>query len=573
MAFEQEFLDELVQKNDIVDVVGEYVPLKENSGRHWGCCPFHAEKTPSFCVQRSKQMYYCFGCKAGGGVINFVMQIEKLSYPETIEFLARRVNMVMPREDSGNYEELKKKRERITEINKTAALIFHDNLLAEGGKDALAYLQNRGISIKTIKKFGLGFAPDSWDSLSKNLQSRGFTESELLEAGLCKKKDRQAYDAFRNRIIFPIINQYSKVIAFGGRVLDDSLPKYLNSPETPVYNKRKNLYAVNLFKKSLPHIVLLEGYMDVISLYANGIQNVAASLGTALTSHQAHLMKRYTDNIYISYDGDSAGQTAAKKACEILENAGFNVRIIHFEDGLDPDDFIRKFGKDGFLKKMKNSRTIADYNIDLIAQKYDLSILDGKTDYSIAATDYISKITDPVIQERAILRIEKETGFSKESLSKRTDKSQKNEQGENKLRKKWNNSANDKINLTEINLLFAILDKPNLIEEVTIEIEDIRDELIRKILSSVNARIKKGILPTYAELVSEFSETESQKISEMLSVPNKINADKQYVLELCVAINKEKKERRRNDLKQKYLSAEGHEKAKILEELNKISKQ
>ncbi len=567
MAFPQEFLDELVLKNDILSVVSAYVPLKENSGRHWGCCPFHGEKTPSFCVQPAKQMYYCFGCKAGGGVVNFIMQIEKLSYPEAVEFLARRANMDMPQESSGNYEDLKLKRNRVGEMNKLAARYFHNNLFSKSGTAALDYLKKRGITLPIVKKFGLGYANESWNDLCSYLGEQGVSDEDMLLSGLAKKKEGKPYDAFRGRVIFPIINQFSSVIGFGGRVLDDSLPKYLNSPETPVFNKRKNLFAANLFSKSLPHIILLEGYMDVISLYANGIPNVTASLGTALTREQAHLLKRYTNNVYISYDGDTAGVAATKKACSILTSVGLNVRIISFDDGQDPDDFIRSFGRTGYIKKMKESRTIADFNLDLIKRDYDMNTLDGKTDYSIAATNYISKIDDGVIAERSLKRLEEETGFSEKALQSRLEK---NGDNENINLKNWNNRTNENTNSAERTLLVSVLNDPSVLKGLEFDFEHIEDVLIKKVILSVNARLKKGILPTYAEIISELSEQESSSVSELCTLEQRETSD---IHSLLRAVCKSSLERQRTKLKERYRVANEGEKAEIISELNRIGKE
>ena len=323
MAFPPAFIDELIARNPIEEVVGQYVPLTRKGGNLFGLCPFHGEKTPSFSVAPEKQIYYCFGCHRGGGVINFIMEQENLSYADAVRFLAKRVGMEVP-EDAA-YRSRYKAQERLWNLCKDAARYFHSQLLSDAGQQARAYLARRGMSPQIVTRFGLGFAPEGWNLLMDAMIRKGYTKEELLEAGLVSKSERKGtlYDRFRNRLMFPIIDLRGNVIGFGGRVMDDSTPKYLNSPESSIFNKRKNLFALNLARKSKQgYMSLTEGYMDAITLYQYGFDCAVASLGTALTQEHAAMLAKYTDQVVLTYDSDAAGQDATRRAIPLLEKTG-----------------------------------------------------------------------------------------------------------------------------------------------------------------------------------------------------------------------------------------------------------
>ena len=363
MRFPPSWLDELRARADIVQIVGQYVQLKKNGRKYWGLCPFHGEKTASFSVDPEKQLFYCFGCKAGGSVIHFVMEIEHLPFPEAVKHLADQLHMPLPQmEADPDYQRRQTQRERLLACNRDAAHFFYETLFTPAGQPMLDYLKRRGVSDGVIRKFGLGAAPNSWDALTRAMQAKGYTTEELQMAGLIVIKDaeeatadrparpRRAFDMFRNRAIFPIIDQYGNVLAFGGRAIENVQPKYLNTSDTPIFNKRLGVYAANLLRKErhLERVVLVEGYMDVVSLTQFGVTGVCATLGTALTSEQAKLLKRFAPMVYLSYDGDSAGQHAILRGLDILEAEGIPARVLDFPDGLDPDEFIRRDGKEGF---------------------------------------------------------------------------------------------------------------------------------------------------------------------------------------------------------------------------------
>ena len=358
--FPDSWMGELLSKSDIASIASEYTLLKPKGKRLWGCCPFHSEKTPSFSVSPDTQLYYCFGCHAGGSVVQFVMEMEKLTYIDAIKYLAQRAGMELPEEvDDDRLRRERAIKERLYAACKAAAMFYHEKLMSPEGKAAQQYLAKRGIDGAIAKKFGLGYAPAGWDNLLKHLTGQGFKKEELISAGLAVKGNREGscYDAYRDRIIFPIINTYKRVLGFGARTMGDDIPKYLNTGDTPIFNKRNNLYAINLQKgQHNADLIMVEGYMDVISLYKAGVKNAVASLGTALTQQQARLIKRFVPRVYISYDGDSAGQNATLRGLDILSKEGLEVRVIVIPDGMDPDDYARKYGgKNTFPSRIRPS--------------------------------------------------------------------------------------------------------------------------------------------------------------------------------------------------------------------------
>ena len=411
-----------------MQVVSGYVSLKKNGRKYWGLCPFHGEKTASFSVDGEAQLYYCFGCKAGGNVFSFLMDMEHLTFSESVEQLAERAHMPLPRmiEDE-DYERRRSQRERLLNANREAARFFHETLFSPAGAASLAYLRKRGLSDGVIRKFGLGAAPEGWDTLTKHLQEKGFSLEELQLAGLtvireavpatedAPAKPRRAFDMFRNRAIFPIIDQYGNVLAFGGRILGKGEPKYLNTSDTPVFNKRKGVFAANLLRKerNLDRVILVEGYMDVVSLTQFGVRGVVATLGTALTNEQARLLKRYAPQVYLSYDGDAAGQHAILRGLEILKEEGVPARVLDFPDGLDPDEFIRRDGPEGFQKLPAIAPEA--YRIRRLKEGMDLSTREGKVEYARKAIAIFAPL-EPVERDGYLRDLAIQTGFSREVL-------------------------------------------------------------------------------------------------------------------------------------------------------------
>ena len=415
--FPSAWLDELYSRTDIVAVVSEYLPLKRDGRRYWGLCPFHNEKTASFSVNPELNLYYCFGCKAGGNVIQFVMEMERCSYPEAVKRLADKARMTLPEmRDDPDYELRRSRNERLYAANRDAARYYHDLLWKPEGKAALDYLHGRGLDDGTIRRFGLGASTDHWDGLTAYLEEKGYTRDELALAGLTVVKGDSAFDMFRSRVIFPIIDQQNRVLGFGGRAMGDAKPKYLNTSDTPVFNKRKGVYAIHLIRKirDLKRVLLVEGYMDVVAITQAGVVGAVATLGTALTNEQARLLKRYAPEIHLAYDGDEAGQHAIERALGILEAEGIPARVLYFPDGLDPDEFIRERGLDAFLNLRPMSAV--SFRMQRLRLQHDLETQEGRTEYAKACAELFRQVRDPVDLENYLETLTVQTGFSREVL-------------------------------------------------------------------------------------------------------------------------------------------------------------
>ena len=425
MSFSESFLTELTERNDIVDVVSGYVRLGKKSGSNlFGLCPFHSEKTPSFSVSPDKQIYHCFGCGKGGGVINFIMEIENLSFPEAVEFLAKRAGMQMPQEENDRES---KKRSRMLSLNRDAARFFYEQLSSPPGEAARAYMAKRRIGGATAKNFGIGFAPDSWDSLEETMREKGYSAFEMFDAGLVRKgKNGGFYDTFRNRLMFPVIDVRGNVIGFSGRILGDGEPKYMNSPETLVFNKSRNLFALNLAKKSKSgYIILSEGNIDVVSLHQAGFDSAVASLGTSLTAEQARLISRYTNQVIIAYDKDGAGIKAAQRAIGILEKLDLKVKVLRLSGAKDPDEFIKLKGADAFRNLLEASENQIDYRLRSVTDKYDLSVDEQKVEFLKDASDLVARLPGSVERQVYAMRVAAMVGISAEVVTKEVERRRK----------------------------------------------------------------------------------------------------------------------------------------------------
>ncbi|MBR1455690.1 MAG: DNA primase [Oscillospiraceae bacterium] len=425
MPFPENFITELVDRSDIVDVVSGYVRLSKRSGANlFGLCPFHSEKTPSFSVSPDKQIYHCFGCGKGGGVISFIMEIENLTFPEAVEFLARRAGMPVP-EQTDDRES--RRRERMLALNREAARWFYAQLSTPAGQSAGAYMAKRRISPATAKTFGLGCAPDGWDGLLRAMEQKGFTGKELFDAGLARRgKNGGYYDVFRNRLMFPVIDVRGNVIGFSGRILGDGEPKYMNSPETPVFNKSRNLFALNLAKKSKSgYIILSEGNIDVVSLHQAGFDSAVASLGTSLTPEQARLISRYTDQVIIAYDNDGAGVKAAQRAIGILEKLDLRVKVLRMSGAKDPDEFIQTKGPEAFRKLLEASENQVDYRLRSVTDKYDLTVDEQKVDFLKEATDLVARLPGAVERQVYAMRVASLAGIGADAVTAEVERRRK----------------------------------------------------------------------------------------------------------------------------------------------------
>ena len=428
MAFPAAFIDELVARNPIEDVVGQYVNLRRSGSNMFGLCPFHGEKTASFSVAPDKGMYYCFGCHKGGGVINFQMEVEGLSYPDAVRALAKRCGMAVPEDEQ--YQSRYHQQERLWALHKEAARFFHAKLYAPEGQAALAYAAGRGMPKSVLTTFGIGYAPDSWTALVDAMRKKGYTDQELKDSGLVtvSQKNGNLFDRFRDRLMFPIIDVRGNVIGFGGRIMkkDDNAAKYLNSPETLIFNKRKNLFALNIAKKSkLGYLILVEGYMDAIALHQYGFDCAVASLGTALTEDGANLLSKYTDQVVLIYDGDKAGQNATQRAIPILEKAGLQVKVLQMKDAKDPDEYLKKFGADKFKLLLEESANRVEYQLNAIRRKYDLREDDQRVKYIYESAELLCTLGSPVQREVYGHRVAETAGISYDALKLEVDKAYK----------------------------------------------------------------------------------------------------------------------------------------------------
>lgn len=422
MSFNHNFIEDLKNKINIVDLIGQSVQLKRKGGNYWGVCPFHSEKTPSFSVNEEKQFYHCFGCGAGGDIIKFVQEYYKLDFNDAITKICNDNGIELPKMTYRSTVDYK----RYYEINKMAAIFYLKNL-RKLPNPGYQYISKRGISNRTLNKFGVGYSRESWDELYEHLKSLNVSDVEMESLGLVKKnKNGKYYDKFRNRIIFPIINTQKKVIGFGGRSIlngDKGMPKYLNSDESDIFYKKNNLYGLNLAAdevKKEGNILIVEGYMDVISLYQAGVKNAIASLGTALTDEQARLLSRYTKNVILSYDSDNAGINATLRAIDILKKANINVKVLSLIDAKDPDEYIKKFGVEGFREMAKKAIGAIDFKLNLIRKKYDLNSDDGAIKYIKECIEVLTKLS-PVERDFYIRKLARETEISEQAIRTEID--------------------------------------------------------------------------------------------------------------------------------------------------------
>lgn len=420
---------EVAAKNNLVDVASLYVSLRRNGSDYVARCPFHNEKTPSFHINEDKQLFYCFGCGAGGNIFDFVERIENLDFVDAVQFLAQRAGVTLEEVERGSFytpkEDYHEKRIRLFDINRAAARHFLDNLFSQEAKNAQEYAKKRGITSQAIKAFGLGYAKDEWTDLVTFLTAEGFDENDIIEAGLAVRSEKnRVYDKFRNRLMFPIIDIRGNVIGFGGRALGEDKAKYMNSPETPIFQKGKNLYGLNLAKKISKEagVVLVEGNMDVVSLYTNGIKNAVAGLGTAFTPEQAQLIARYAREVYVCYDNDEAGKKAALKNIDILLDSGNRVKVVQITGAKDPDEYILKMGADNFKALLKEAVTALEYKILMLKNKYDLTDTSGKLDFVGEAAKMLSAVSSSVEREIYIRNISRDTGVSEKAISDEINK-------------------------------------------------------------------------------------------------------------------------------------------------------
>ena len=552
MAIPEAFIDELVARSEISDVVSSYVHLTRKGNNLWGLCPFHSEKTPSFSVSPEKQIYHCFGCGKGGGVISFVMEMENLPFVEAVRLLAQRAGMEVP--ESGGSESYRRRKERLLALNREAARFFHAKLRSPEGAVGAGYLfGKRGLSQGIVTRFGLGVAPDGWDNLIRAMQEKGYTKRELLDAGLAvDNKKGRVYDRFRNRVMFPIIDLRGEVIGFGGRVLDDSTPKYLNSPDTVIYNKSRNLFALNIAKKSrLGRIILTEGYMDTISLHQAGFDCAVASLGTSLTAEHAQLLSRYTKEAVIAYDGDGAGVKAAQRAIPILEKTGVQVRVLQMRGAKDPDEFIKKFGREAFARLLDQSENHIDYRLRQIQVKYDLEDDAQRVEFLREAAAMLSTLSSPVEREVYGAKAAAAAGITAEAMAQevkreyyRRVKQARKQQERRDLtpaaqlqpREYGIRYANMRSGRAEEGVLRLMLLEPGLFRETgSLTAEQFSVPVLGKVYGLLQKRFREGRSTRLAALAGELTPEEMSHLAAILDRPEDL-ANSQQALRDYISI-------------------------------------
>ena len=573
------WMDELRSRSDIVQIVSGYVALNKKGRNYWGLCPFHGEKTASFSVNGEHQLYYCFGCKAGGDVIHFIMDIERLSFPEAVEQLADRAHMAMPEmERDEDYERRRTQRERLLNANREAAKFYHETLFTPAGEASLAYLRRRGLTDGVIRKFGLGASPDSWTALSDRLLEKGWKLEELALAGLTVRKkgddgSERYFDMFRNRAMFPIINTHGNVIAFGGRTLEKREPKYLNTADTPVFNKRQGVYAANLLRQQrhLERVILVEGYMDVVSLTQFGVEGVCATLGTALTNEQARLLHRFAPQVYLGYDGDAAGQHAILRGLDILEQENVPARVLDFPDGLDPDEFIRRDGAEAF--RLLPAISPAAYRLRRLKDRFDLSGQDGRLAYARGASEIVAAV-DPLERDVLLGQLTMETGFPKETLLEQMNlnaKQQTPRSGKPAPRPRPVRSGlgdpGPSEDMKAQELLIGLFASGQIPKDM-IEEKDFDDDELKSLYRELSAGASPASLPDLAP-----DEASRSRYTRLLLMPAAGSTDEMIAManDCLVRIRRTRLEKRYKELTQEISSVSGAQLSALLQEAREIS--
>lgn len=572
--FSDEFLAELRMRCDIEQIISSYTPLKRRGKNLVGLCPFHNEKTPSFTVYPESQSFFCFGCGAGGEVISFIRRAENLDYTEAVRLLCDRCGMVMPSEGYDN--SLAEKRKRMYEINKEAARFFHSCLFEEQGKAGLDYYKARGLKKGTIIRFGLGYAPDGWRNLLTYMRGKGYSYEELYEANLANKSEKNGkvsfYDSFRNRVMVPIIDVRGNVVAFGGRVLDDSKPKYINSSDTLVYKKSLGVFGLNLAKSTKEKsLILVEGYMDAISLHQAGFDNVIACLGTALTSEMAHLLARYTDEIILSYDADDAGQKATDRAIGIFSSIGMKVRVIHLTGGKDPDEILKKYGPERYRSLIDGAANDIEFELIRLRKDFDLMTSDGKMKYLERAAEVLAK-TSVIAQDIYTSRLSEELQVDKSRIAVRIDqlrrRTQRKEEGQKYKRIQQDamrqntkialkNSTNIRAVKAEERLLGALYRNPDFYRGIKGEItsEDFSVGIHGRIFTLLAERIEEH---RSLELTSFSQELAGEEMDIFVQIIKK-NENLNHTFKVCsdcVQVMTEEREKRQQNVSAGTLSDE-----------------
>ena len=587
VRYSDELIEEIRSSNDIVDVISKYVTLKRSGRNFFGLCPFHKEKSPSFAVSPDKQIFHCFGCGAGGNVIHFISKIEGLDFKDTLELLANRVNIELPTLDNLEDDKTARLKSKVYEINKIAAEFYHENLYKPTSKIAQEYIKKRKLDNRTLKAFLIGYA-GNFNELYLLLKQKGYTEEEMLASSLVKRTENGGYmDSFRKRLMFPIQDVRERVIAFGGRVLDDSKPKYINSPENIVYSKGRNLFGLNVAKKhDTKKIIIVEGYMDAISLYQRGITNVVASLGTAMTEAQGRLLRRYSEQVILGYDADGAGQAAILRGMEILQNLGCDIRVLQIEGAKDPDEYVLKYGPERFQKCVDNAISLVEFKVKVLLKELNIENTNDKIKFLNEIAKILAKVTNQMEREIYVDKIAKEYKISKEAIYAEVNKLMyKDNQGSKKLEKRVvtmvpkeekENSVSEAVLKRENLVIYLLINEYSKCYEKIknlITLNYIQDDTNKQILKKMYEEFEKGNSNT-SQLLDWFQDEKViSHITEIMAGDFEITDVNKAIDDLISIYEKEKLISRRNEILKKLesVSEAGSEEVKELEkELNDI---
>ena len=563
--YSDELIDDIKSKNDIIDIISQYVILKRSGRNFFGLCPFHKEKSPSFSVSPDKQIFHCFGCGVGGDVFHFVSKIENTSFREAIEILADRAGVELPSIDGDVDTETMMLKSKVYEINQITAEFYHANLYKPEAKTAQEYVKKRKLDNETLKNFLIGYSTTNSNDLYKILKEKGFSEKEILASTLVNKTPEGKFiDRFRGRLMFPIQDIRGRVIAFGGRVLDDSKPKYINSSENIVYSKGRHLFGLNVAKKAenkMKKIIIVEGYMDAISLHQRGIHNVVASLGTAMTEAQGHLLRNNSEQVIIGYDSDGAGQAATMRGLEILQNMGCDVRILQIEGAKDPDEFVIKYGPERFLKQVDNSISLVEYKVKILRNTLDLNQANDKIKFLKEIANVLSRIDNDIEKEVYIEKIAFEYKIAKEAIYSEINKLEgKNavaskkvlEKTKPKLEVKEESKVDDQILKREKLIIYLLINYPNETYNKisnTIGIQDIKNEIHKNIIQKLYEEIEKGN-SNINHILNCFQDDENiiNEISWIMAYDFEITEVNKCVDDIINIYNKEKLINERNEI-------------------------
>lgn len=585
VRYSDELIEEIKSSNDIVDVISGYVTLKRSGRNFFGLCPFHKEKSPSFAVSPDKQIFHCFGCGAGGNVIHFVSKVENISFKETLELLAGRANIELPTLENSEDDETIRLKTKVYEINQIAAEFYHENLYKTTSKIAQDYIKKRKLDNRTLKAFLIGYA-GNFDELYKLLKSKGYTEEEMLASSLIKRTQEGKFmDSFRKRLMFPIQDVRGKVIAFGGRVLDDSKPKYINSPENIVYSKGRHLFGLNVAKKyDTKQIIIVEGYMDAISLYQRGITNVVASLGTALTEAQGRLLRRHSEKIILGYDADGAGQTAILRGMEILQNMGCDIRVLQINDAKDPDEYVVKYGPERFQKCVENAISLVEFKVKMLKKDLNLEVTNDKIKFLNEIAKILAKVSNQMEREIYIDTISREYKISKEAIQAEINKImyannpgakrlEKPVRSFNTVKQEQNEDISPAVLKRENMIIYLLMNEPETVYQKLKDIvgpDNLQNQLNKEIIKKLYEELENGNSNTNQILDQLQDEKMISHLTEIMTYDFEITDVNKAVDDLIAIYEKERLVQERNRILKQLENSDQYNIGQLENELNDI---